>query len=116
MIAVASVFPEAFCSRDLCTLSAVAAQASEVLGHTSGDDHRDAPAELPAIPGMSLAAKPPGTSGGRIWNRVGRHLASICDLAGQWQEKSKESVPDALVQDLGSIEENARQIRELLVC
>jgi GAF domain-containing protein len=55
MIAVASVFPEAFCSRDLCTLSAVAAQASEALGH------RDAPAELPAIPEMSLAAKPPGT-------------------------------------------------------
>jgi GAF domain-containing protein len=35
VVAIASVFPEAFDSRDLCTLSAVAAQASDALSGAS---------------------------------------------------------------------------------
>ena len=35
VMAIASVFPEAFYSRDLCTLSAVAAQASDALSGTN---------------------------------------------------------------------------------
>jgi GAF domain-containing protein len=110
MIAVASLFPEAFCSRDLCTLSAVAAQASVALSRARPDRHSL----------MHSAGVPP--SGGpfvqqeRLWSQVSNHLASICDLATHWQVQREGDVPEALVQDLGSIAENVRQIRELLTC
>jgi len=102
VIAVASVFPEAFGSRDLCTLSAVAAQASATL--TRSPDKHGLDSDLPSVPQ------------GRLWSQVNSYLASISDLAMHWQVQGDGDVPEALVQDLGSIAENARQIRELLAC
>jgi GAF domain-containing protein len=103
VIAVASVFPEAFGSRDLCMLSAVAAQASAALIRARPEER-------------SLGSGEPPVPEGRLWSQVNDYLASIRDLAMQWQIQGDGNVPEALVQDLGSIAENARQIRELLTC
>jgi hypothetical protein len=107
MLAIASVFPEAFCSRDLCTLSAVAAQASAALGRV--------PPGTPVLSEALLGGGTADSAQGRMWNQVGRYLASISNLASHWKAQD-DDVPDALVQDLVSIEDNARQIRELLAC
>jgi hypothetical protein len=116
MIAVASVFREAFRSRDLCILSAVAAQASAALSQAYPHSHRDVPEDVPAVPGAQPAGEISVPSEGQLWSQVGHYLASICDLANQWQAQGRDKVPDALVQDLGEIVEHARQIRDLLAC
>jgi hypothetical protein len=108
VVAIASVFPEAFGSRDLCTLSFVAAQASAELGRT-----RPLECSLPCRGPSPSCALAPG-AGSSVWSQVNSYLASVCDLAAHWRTKSADDVPAALVQDLGSFADNARQIRELL--
>jgi hypothetical protein len=107
VVAVASVFPEAFRSKDLCTLSSVAAQVAEALVHARLDQ-----------PGPVLDDGTPAASGiapqGRVWSQVSTFLTSVSDLERHWQARGNGDVPEALVQDLSSIAENARQIRELL--
>jgi hypothetical protein len=103
-IAVASVFPEAFSSRHLCTLSAVAAQASAALSRTRPEKH------CALIDGGSFVPE------GKLWSQVSNYLSSICTLAAHWQVQGSGDVPEALAQDMGSIAENARQIRDLLTC
>jgi len=104
VIAVASVFPEAFGSRDLCTLSALAAQVSAALSHSAAPECLSAACSL--VPSDEALVR----------GQVNGYLSSISDLATQWQEQQQGDVPEALAHDLDSIAENARQIRDLLTC
>jgi hypothetical protein len=109
-VGVASVFPEAFRSRDLCVLSEVAAHVSSLL-EPSYD-----PGENMTEEGEPLHAEWDDAALRRdVRSSVRQYVTSICGLARQWQAQDVSPLPRFLCQDLDEIAENALQIRELLV-
>jgi hypothetical protein len=114
MIAIASVFSEAFCSQDLCTLSAIAAQVSAVLSQVPvvGDGKFDLDA---CHPDPALLGCQSVLSREQFQSRIRHYVTSICGLARLWQLQDENELPDVLRQDLDAIAENALQIGELLV-
>ena len=108
LLAIASVLPEAFSSRDVCTLSAIAAHTSKALyGGPAPEDGGGEDLLEPdrTTPGAHLEFE----------SRVQLHLASICGLARLWQSQVDSELPEVLRRDLDAIAERALQIRELLV-
>ncbi len=112
LVAVASVFVEAFSSQDLCTLSTVAAQVPGMLVQSSAT--ADQGCQGDACDAVRLLSAQSDLAQERIEAKVRRYVASICGLAGLWQTQSEGELPAVLRRDLDAIISNAHQIRELL--
>jgi len=114
MVAIASVFSEAFCSQDLCVLSAVAAQVSVMLGQhhlSKGNGHKDDVADA-----ESACPERRGILSRELFqSRVSHYVTSICGLARLWQAQGENKLPEILREDLDAIAESALQIYELLI-
>ena len=112
MTIIASIFPDAFCNEDLCVLSTLAAQSSNVL-HCTGErtrDEQDCSCEgTPSCSRDELFAQK------MLHGQVGTYLSSISGLARQWQDHGEEDLPETLCRDLETIAQNATFVRKLLM-
>jgi len=112
MIAIASVFPEVFGSKDLCIMSDLAAQAATALERirhlaaASADQALHPELEPPAERGQV----PEGT----VRRQVGSYVRAIVDLARVWRADQDGELSDVLRQDLDAIVQNALRIEKLL--
>lgn len=113
VVAIASVFAEAFHSQDMCTLSAVAAQVSMALKQFVAVD--DAVGAVRGSQTGLLPACGEGSARQDVRSRVRLCITSICQLARQWQAQDVSKLPQTLREDLDEITASALQIRELLV-
>jgi hypothetical protein len=113
VVAIASVFAEAFHSQDMCTLSAVAAQVSMALKQFVAVD--DAVGAGRCDQTGLLPACGEGSARQDVRSRVRNCVTSICERTRQWQAQDISKLPQTLREDLDEIAESALQIRELLV-
>jgi hypothetical protein len=113
MVAIASVFAEVFDSQDLCTLSAVAAQISDLLGQPCSEEEQQVDVRAASDPVVPAYLE--GTLRQEVKSRVQQYVTSIFGLARLWQAQGESELPDVLRQDLDAIAESALQIRALLV-
>jgi GAF domain len=113
VVAISSVFAEAFHSQDMCTLSAVAAQVSTALKQFVAVDASD-DAGCTDQTGL-LPTCGEGSARQDVRSRVRNCVTSICELTRQWQAQDVSKIPQTLREDLDEITESALQIRELLV-
>lgn len=114
MIAIASVFPEVFGSKDLCTMSDLAAQAATALERIR---HLPTPpAEQTLQPELEpLAERGRGSvPEGIVRRQVGSYVRAIVDLARVWRADQDGELSDVLRQDLDAIVQNALRIEKLL--
>jgi GAF domain-containing protein len=114
MIAIASVFPEVFGSKDLCMMSDLAAQAATALERIR---HLAAvPAEEALHPEREpLAERSQGLAPeGTVRRQVGSYVRAIVDLARVWRVDQEGELSDVLRQDLDAIVQNALRIEKLL--
>ena len=114
MIAIASVFPEVFGSKDLCIMSDLAAQAAialERIHHlpaAPADQSFHPEFESPAEQGQSPVPE------GIVRRQVGSYVRAIVDLARVWRGHQDGELSDVLRQDLDAIVQNALRIEKLL--
>lgn len=97
ILAIASIFPGAFCSKDMCVLSNLAAQVSAALARVRLDA-----LGAPAISGAPTAAV------------FTQYLTSILGLAELWQARKDIELPDVLRKDLDTIIQNASHVMRLI--
>jgi hypothetical protein len=128
MLSIASVFRDAFGSRDLCTLADFAAQASAQLcsaswaqlepasapGAFKADDWR-APSQ-PQEPHTvdRTASERRGAPEAKLRYRVDKYLQAISGLAELWRTRKDQDLPEALRKDLETIILDVFQVQELL--
>ena len=124
MIAIASMFPEVFGSKDLCTMSDLAAQAATALERIR---RLAAPSTDPIF---HPEPEPPAEQGpvpeGIVRRQVGSYVRAIVDLARVWRADQggwvhpgggvhpNGELSDILRQDLDAIVQNALRIEKLL--
>ena len=114
MIAIASMFPEVFGSKDLCTMSDLAAQAATALERIR---RLAAPSTDPIF---HPEPEPPAEQGpgpvpeGIVRRQVGSYVRAIVDLARVWRADQDGELSDILRQDLDAIVQNALRIEKLL--
>jgi hypothetical protein len=114
MIAIASIFPEVFGSKDLCTMSDLAAQAATALERIrrlaapSADQSFHPEPEPPAEQGPGPVPE------GIVRRQVGSYVRAIVDLARVWRADQDGELSDILRQDLDAIVQNALRIEKLL--
>ena len=114
MVAIASVFSEAFCNQDLCVLSTVAAQVSVMLNQHRLDKGSGRKADA-AHAASACLERESVLSRERLQSRVSHYVTSICGLARLWQAQGENELPEILRQDLDAIVENALQIHDLVI-
>lgn len=116
MIAIASVFPEVFGSKDLCIMSDLAAQAAtalERIRHMAPPPAAQSTQPTPDLEppaGRSQGMAPEGT----VRRQVGSYVRAIVDLARVWRADQDGELSDVLRQDLDAIVQNALRIEKLL--
>ena len=117
MIAIASMFSEVFGSKDLCTLSDLAAQASIALEHIrslAAPSVEQLSQALQSESEVSSGQHPGPVPEGIVRRQVGSYVRAIVDLARVWRADQDGELSDVLRQDLDAIVQNALRIEKLL--